>query len=216
MKSICGVALTVFAASVSVGAQTPTVTVDYKNPGLTPSHWVLAMHLDGSAQFDSDGAAPTPGGPRTIEAGDIHRPVHLSQPFVDQVFAVARDRKLFSFPCESHMKVAFQGTKHLSYSGPEGEGSCEFNYSKDKQIESLANSLIAVELTLLSGARLEKQMQHDKLGLDAELESLSAAVHEGNALEVGTIREILTRIATDPDVLDRARRKARALLTQAH
>jgi len=112
------------------------------------------------------------------------------------------------------MKVAFQGTKRLSYSGPEGSGVCEYNYSKDKEIEELGNSLLAVEFTILSGARMEKLLQHDRLGLDEELDGLLTALHEGNAAELCTIRETLTRIASDEQVMDRARRKARLLLTQ--
>jgi len=142
--------------------------------------------------------------------------VQLSAAFTEQVFETARLRKLFAFPCESHMKVAFQGTKRLSYSGPEGNGTCEFNYSKDKEIEALGNSLMAVEYTILSGARLEKLLQHDRLGLDQELENLVSAAKEGNAAEMGTIRDTLTRIASDDQVMDRARKKARLLLAQAH
>jgi len=110
--------------------------------------------------------------------------------------------------------VAFQGIKRLSYSGPDGSGACEYNYSKDKEIEALGNSLLGVEYTILSGARMEKLLQHDRLGLDAELDNLATAIHEGNAFEVGAIRETLTRIASDEQVMDRARRRAKALLTQ--
>jgi len=123
-------------------------------------------------------------------------------------------RKWFAYPCESHLKVAFQGIKRLSYSGPDGSGACEYNYSKDKEIEALGNSLLGVEYTILSGARMEKLLQHDRLGLDAELDNLATAIHEGNAFEVGAIRETLTRIASDEQVMDRARRRAKALLTQ--
>jgi hypothetical protein len=114
------------------------------------------------------------------------------------------------------MKVAFQGTKRLSYSGPDGKGMCEFNYSKDKQIELQGNAFMSVENTLLYGARLEKLLQHDRLGLDKEMESLAAAAHDGNAIEMGVIRETLTKIASDDEVLERARRKARLLLAQDH
>jgi len=113
------------------------------------------------------------------------------------------------------MKVAYQGTKKLSYVGPYGSGSCEYNYSKDKDIQSLGDSLMAVEATLLSGARLEKLLLHDRLGLDRELDDLVAAAHDGNAIELGTIKNTLTRIASDEQVLERARRKARLLLAQA-
>jgi hypothetical protein len=111
------------------------------------------------------------------------------------------------------MKVAFQGLKRLSYSGPEGSGACEYNYSKDKEIEALGNSLMGVEYTIMSGARMEKLLQHDRLGLDQELDNLVSAAHEGNAVELGAIRETLTRIASDEQVMERVRRKARLLLT---
>ena len=148
-----------------------------------------------------------------IWAGDVHRPVQLSPAFAEQVFATARMRRFFAFPCESHMKVAFQGLKRLSYSGPDGSGACEYNYSKDKEIEALGNSLVGVEYTIMSGARMEKLLQHDRLGLDQELDNLVSAAHEGNAVEMGAIRETLTRIASDEQVMERARRKARLLLT---
>jgi hypothetical protein len=205
---------TVPEVCAQASAEVATVQLEYTNPGLTPSHWVMRIHPDGSGQFDSDGAAADTRGVRGIEAGDIHRPIQLSQAFTGQVFSAARDRKLFAFPCESHMKVAFQGTKRLTYTGPDGTGSCAFNYSKDKQIEALANSFLGVEFTILSGARMEKLLQHDRLGLDAELDSLVVAAQGGNALETGTIRETLTRIATDEQVLERAQKKARLLLTQ--
>lgn len=196
------------------GQRTGVFQIEYTNAQLTPTHWQLKINPDGSGTFDSDGTHAAMTDPKQIWAGDVHRPVQLSAAFTEQVYTTARTRKWFAFPCESHMKVAFQGIKRLSYSGPEGSGACEFNYSKDKEIETLGNSLLAVEFTILSGARMEKLLQHDRLGLDQELDGLVAAVHEGNATEVGTIRETLTRIADDEQVMDRARRKARLLLTQ--
>jgi len=189
--------------------------IDFTNTSLVPAHWRLKLNPEGSGQFDAEGGQASPQDKNGILAGDVHRSIQLSPEFTARVFATARERKLFQFPCESHMKVAFQGTKRLSYSGPEGNGACEFNYSKDKQIQALGDSLMAVENTLLYGARLEKLLQHDRLGLDKEMESLAMAAHDGSAIEVGAIREILTRIASDEQVLERARRKARLLLTQA-
>ena len=44
----------------------------------------------------------------------------------------------------------------------------------------------------------------------------ATAAHDGNAIEMGVIRETLTKIASDDEVLERARRKARLLLAQVH
>jgi hypothetical protein len=218
MRKVLAVWMGLAAACVVPLAAQPAAEfqIDFTNAQLVPSHWTLKFDADGNGQFDAEGGQPSKQDAKLIWAGDVHRPVQLSAAFTEQVFATARKRKLFMFPCESHMKVAFQGIKRLSYSGPEGSGSCEYNYSKDKDIEVLGNALMGVEFTIMSGARMEKLLQHDRLGLDEELESLAAAVRDGNAVELGVIRETLTRVASDEQVMDRARRKARLLLAAEH
>lgn len=214
-RLLTGIAL---AAATPIGfAQQATVfRIDFTNAQLMPSHWQIKLNPDGSGQFDADGLGDLGTTSTQIQAGDVHRSIQLSPGFTQQVFATARRRKLFAFQCDSRMKVAFQGTKRLSYSGPEGSGECEYNYSKEKDIQALGDSLMAVESTLLFGARLEKMLVHDRLGLDREMENLVTAAKDGSALEVGAIRETLTRIATDEQVMDRARKKARLLLAQAN
>jgi len=211
-----GALVAALAATVCLPAQQPAVfQIDFTHAEQFPSHWRLKVNPDGSGQFDSDGGTIPPDQAAQIVAGELHRPVQLSSQFAGQIFSTARQRKLFRMGCESHLKVAFQGTKRFSYSGPEGSGACEFNYSKDKEIQALSDSLIAVETTLLYGARLDKMLVHDRLGLDREMEGLVSAVQDGNAIELGTIRDTLMRIAEDEQVLDRDRRKARKLLAQA-
>jgi len=209
--------LPILALPAMLAAQAaPAIEVEFTNPGLVPPHWKLTLHPDGAGQFDAEAGQPAAPDRNQILAGDMHRSLQLSQAFTDHAFAVARERNLFAFPCESHLKVAFQGAKRLSYTGAEGSGACEFNYSKDKEIQQLGESFLAIENTVVFGARLEKLLQHDRLGLDQEMDSLAAAVHDGNAIEIGAIRETLTKLAQDDQVLDRARRKARMLLIQAH
>jgi hypothetical protein len=113
------------------------------------------------------------------------------------------------------MKVAFQGWKKLSYQGPDGSGSCTFNYSKDKEVQGMGESLVAVAAGILEGARLESLLQHDRLGLDKETEYLEEAAKDGRVQQVLTIREILERVADDEGVMERVRKRARELLARA-
>jgi hypothetical protein len=154
----------------------------------------------------------SPEGGEEIEAPDVDRDVTVSAEFAGHVFQMARQHNLFNTDCESHMKVAFQGWKKLSYKGPEGTGSCEFNYSKYKDIEALGDSMVAVGGTIVEGARLETLLQHDRLGLDSEMEYLSEAAKDGRAQQIGTIREILARLAGEPSVMERVRKRARMML----
>ena len=189
-----------------------TVTVDYSNPGLTPAHWTLELHRDGRGYFRADGAKPHTTGVERLEAGAVDREIQLKPEFAGRLFAAAERHRFFNVACESRLKVAFQGFKTLSYSGPDGKGSCTFNYSTDKEIQALGDALTAVATTLLEGARLEMLLQHDRLGLDQETQFLAEAVRDGRAQQVGAIREILERLAQDESVLERVRKRARQLL----
>ena len=202
-------------------AEAPEFQVDYSNPGLTPSHWTLTLHPDGSGHFHSDRRSAAAGestasgmeSSDAIRTPDVDRDVKLSGEFAQYVFETARRHNLLTTDCESHLKVAFQGWKKLSYSGPEGAGGCEFNYSKDKEIQALGDSLVAVAGTILEGARLEVLLQHDRLGLDHEMEYVTEASKDGRLQEIGAIRGILDRLADDPDVMVRVRRLARTMVS---
>jgi hypothetical protein len=192
-----------------------TVKIQYSNPGLVPAQWTLVVHPDGSAHFRSErGNAPREeiGG---VEPPDQDVDVHLSADFAHHVFQIAQRKRLFQEQCESHLNVAFQGTKTLTYQGPDGRGSCEFNYSRDPEIQNLGNSLISVATTLIEGARLEMLLRHDPLGLDKETETLVQMAADGRVQQIGSIREILQQLAGNDDVLDRVRKRAQELLNQA-
>lgn len=188
--------------------------VDFSNPGLTPSQWTLEFHPDGTGHFRSERGNAAPANPRTIEVANIDRDVRVSPKFAEHAFQVAKNHKFFRANCESHLKVAFQGLKKLSFSGPNGEGSCEFNYSRDSDIQELGDSMVAVATTIIEGARLETLLQHDPLGLDQEIQNVQEAAADGRAQQICSIRDILERLSDDPAVLERVRKRAKALLVR--
>ena len=63
------------------------------------------------------------------------------------------------------------------------------------------------------GRKLDYLHRYDRLGLDAEIESFTREVSDGHALEMGTIAATLRSIADDPEVMQRVRTRASALLT---
>jgi hypothetical protein len=191
------------------------VEADFSNPGLSPSHWTLMLRPDGSGHFHSERGKVQADGSEGLDASSVDRDIQVSGRFAERVFETAGRHKWFNQECESHLKVAFQGWKKLSYSGPEGQGTCEFNFSKDKEIQALGDALTAVAETLLEGSRLEMLLQHDRLGLDKETEYLVEASKDGRAQQIGAIRGILERLVGDEDVMERVRKRARILLARA-
>jgi hypothetical protein len=193
----------------------PVFRVDYSNPGVTPAHWTLMINPDGSGHFQSERGSAPASNPPTLEAPNVDRDVRLSGQFAERVFEEVHLQAQLGRDCESHLKVAFQGWKKFSYSGPEGEWTCEFNYSRDKQVQALGDQLVAVASTILEGARLETLMQHDRLGLDHETEFMMEASGDGRLLQICAIRSILERLASDDEVMERVRKRARQLLARA-
>jgi hypothetical protein len=213
------VALLAVAAPVAANGQAPPVAdptfqADFSNPGLLPPQWTLTLRPDGTGHFRSQAGKPAGDATQEIAPSAVDRDIQVSAGYARRVFAAAERHRWFNEACESHLKVAFQGWKTLTYSGPQGQGSCTFNYSKDKEIQDLGDSLEAVAETILEGARMELLLQHDRLGLDAEMEFLVEAVGDGRAQQVCVIREILGRLAQDDTVLERVRKRARMLLKQ--
>jgi hypothetical protein len=212
MKLAALVLATASLALPAHGEPASVFQVDYSNPDLAPSHWVLTIHPDGTGHFQSrSDRAPTLETPQ-INPPNVDRDIRLSEEFVEHVFQTAQNRKLFKPNCESHLKVAFQGWKRLTYSGPEGKVVCEFNYARDKEIQSLGDSLVSVATTIIEGAKLETLLQHDRLGLDKETEYLLEATNDGRAQQIYAIQEILQRLADDEGVMERVRKRVRVLM----
>jgi hypothetical protein len=190
----------------------PVIQVDYANKGLSPSQWTMTLRPDGNGHFRSEMGKAPDGAVSEIGTPGVDRDIQVSADFAKRVFDVARRHRWFGEECESHLKVAFQGWKTLTYTGQQGHGACTFNYSKSKEIQELGDSMTAVAETILEGARLETLLQHDRLGLDAEMEFLADAAADGRAQQICAIREILERLVQDDSVLERVRKRARALL----
>jgi hypothetical protein len=192
------------------------IRFSYENPQLQPPKYVVTVGEDGSGHFRSEGGGPSSNDPENMPADPQDRPIHISKALREAMFATARKNKLFAMACDDGAKnIAFQGTKTLQYEGPEGRGSCTYNWSKNAQIDKLTDQFQAVVATLDEGSKLQRQYEHARLSLDMELEFLGQMVKDGRAIEVENIAPILQTLAGDEAVLQRVQRRARALLAEA-
>lgn len=195
--------------------QEPQVRFDFSNPSLYPAQWSLVLHPDGSGHFHAEGGNRPTNDSDTIEPAKVDRDIRLSSDFTKRIFQTVHDKRILINKCESHLKVAFQGLKKISYDGPDAHGGCEFNYSTNKDVQDLGESLVGVGSTLIEGARLELLYQHDPLGLDKAIQYVVEATGDGRLQQICAIRGILERLEDDPRVLDRVRKQARLLLARS-
>jgi hypothetical protein len=176
------------AASAKAQAE---VSFQFDRTGLPVPRFTLRLKEDGTGRYEADQAeiAATATSMRGQAAQHIDRPINLSN-------------------------IADTGKKTLSYTGPDGSGSCTYNYSENKTVGTQTDTFLAIAYTIDEGRRLEFLHRYDRLGLDAEMISLAQEVEAGRALELGTISPALAAIADDTAVIQRVRLKAQKMLEQ--
>lgn len=228
VRTVLGISLSV-CATLSLTAQTASPTADasvsksaqvsfqFDRTGLPVPRFTLRLREDGTGNYQADQAetAATATSMRGQAAQHVDRPIRLSSGTVAKIFKAARAADHFNVECASKAKnIADTGKKTLSYTGPDGSGSCVYNYSENKSVDTLTNTFLAIAYTIDEGRRLEFLHRYDRLGLDAEMISFAQELEAGRALELGTISPTLAAIADDTALIQRVRLKAQKMLDQ--
>ena len=230
MSTVARVVLgAVFLCAVSAFAQTAEppaaasaktqaeVSFQFDRTGLPVPRFTLRLREDGTGSYQADQMeiAATSTSVRGQAAQHIDRPINLTSGTVTKIFKEARALNHFNIECASKAKnIADTGKKTLSYTGADGSGSCTYNYSENKTVDTLTNTLLGIAYTLDEGRRLEFLHRYDRLGLDAEMISFAQELEVGRALELGTISPALAAIADDTALIQRVRLKAQKMLEQ--
>jgi hypothetical protein len=211
------VAQTPEAQATVPAAKQAEVSFQFSRTGLPVPRFTLRLHENGTGTYQAD-QAETPATQTSMRgqaAQHVDRPVNLTPGVVAKIFKAARGLNYFNVECASKAKnIADTGTKTLTYLGPDGSGSCVYNYSENKSVSTLTDIFLGIAYTLDEGRKLEFLHRYDRLGLDAEMNSFADEVKEGRALELGTISPTLASIADDTAVIQRVRLRAAKMLEQ--
>jgi hypothetical protein len=193
------------------------VSFQFDRPGVPVPHFILRVREDGTGSYQAEQAErrATATSMRGEEAKLIDRTLVLRPATVEKIFKTARELNDFNMTCASKAKnIADTGKKTLSYAGSDGRGSCVYNYSEDKRVGMLTEMFTGIAFTMDEGRILEFLHRYDRLGLDAEMNTLARELEAGRAQELGTISQTLTVIATDEAVMQRVRLRAVNLMEQ--
>ncbi len=206
------------ASAADASASKPAeVSFQFDRTGLPVPHFTLRVREDGAGSYVADQAeiAATATSMRGQAAQHIDRPINLTPGTVAKIFKTARAANHLNIECASKAKnIADTGKKTLSYTGADGAGSCTYNYSEIKPVETLTDTFLAIAYTLDEGRTLAFLHRYDRLGLDAEMISFGEELEAGRAIELGTISPTLAAIADDPAVIQRVRLRAAKMLEQ--
>lgn len=165
--------------------------------------WTVRLQADGAGTYSDSGMENSATLPLTVSAATLER-VRMGE-------RAARNGK-----CETKAKnIAQSGEKTIRYEEAGKTAECTFNYSDDQNLMGAIATFQAIAETMQRGERLQHDLRYDRLGLDAEMESLVDAQKSGSAIEVGNITPILQALVRDDHVIDRVRRRAARLLQDA-
>jgi hypothetical protein len=207
-------------ATQPAGAASATITFDFSRdvPGAPVPKYLLVVHKDGTGSYGGEAAPPqTRYAPAASSAPiPFQRDLRLTAATTARLFDLAAQLNYFNRPCASKARnMADTGTKTVSYAGPDGSGSCTYNFTEIKELVTLTQMMQGIAETMDEGRELDRLHRYDRLGLDAAMTFLAQEAAEGRALELQTIADTLRSIAEDSDVLARVRAKASALRAQA-
>ena len=210
-------------ASTAAASPTPvqaTVTFAFAREGVGAPvpKFTLIVRDDGTGSYEGEALPSTTSyGPAAAPsvAQPFRRDLRISPATAARIFMLSARLNHFNQVCASKAKnIADTGTKTLTYAGADGAGSCTYNYTEIKQLQTLTEIFEGIAETMDEGRELDRLHRYDRLGLDSAMSYLEQQVAAGRALEVGTIEASLRSIAEDAEVLARVRSKANALLAQ--
>ncbi|MDQ2834859.1 MAG: hypothetical protein M3Y50_14200 [Acidobacteriota bacterium] len=231
MNVIARVAISALLFPTLTGAQQPDhavanvptaeparIAFQFEREGLPIPRFTLDVREDGAARYQAEQAAQSSSDSsvRGQSAQHIDRPLTVTSATTIKIFSAARALDRFNIACASKAKnIANTGSKTLSYTGPDGTGSCVYNYSENKNVLMLTDTFVGIANTLDEGRRLDFLHRYDRLGLDAEMTFFAQQIAEGRALELATITPTLIAITEDTAVMERVRLRAAKMLEAA-
>jgi hypothetical protein len=169
----------------------------------TAPAWTIRLQADGAGTYSESGTATAATMPLTVGQETLER-MRLGE-------HAAKSGK-----CETKAKnIAKSGEKTIRYEEAGRIAECTFNYSDDAGLMGAIATFQAIAETMQRGERLQHDLRYDRLGLDAEMESLLDAQKSGSAIEIGNIAPVLQSLVQDDQVIDRVRRRAARLLQDA-
>lgn len=181
-------------------AATVGFTLDF--PGSDPEHYSIAVESSGQSRYESSSNGQTYSSSFEISAAGR-----------EQIFQYARLAQYFAGKIDSgNHKLAFTGTKMLSYHDDQRSFSANYDYSTLSPVRELTSLFQAMAGTLEYGRRLDYEHRYQKLALDEELKRLEAQAKNNELVELQSLAPALQSIADDASVINVVRMRARNLL----
>ena len=187
---------------------TPTVTFTLDFPQSTPEHYSISVEADGHARYECTGKIA-----RDSEEENYRAEFEVSPGNRERIFEWTKQAKYFAGKIDSgNGKLAFTGTKVLSYQDGERSNTARYNYSHLEAVRQLTTLFQGTAETLEYGRRLAYYHRYQKLALDEELKRMEAQAKNNELSEIQGVAPVLREIVEDTSVMNVVRSRAQQLI----
>jgi hypothetical protein len=195
-------------ATTGRAASTAVITFTLDFPQSNPEHYSIAVDVTGHARYECTGKV-------TEDAEDqmYRAEFEVSPGNRERIFEWAKRAQYFAGKIDSgNRKVAFTGTKILSYQDDLRSHTARYNYSNVQPVRELTALFQNMAGTLEYGRRLAYYHRYQKLALDEELKRMEAQAKSGELSEIKGVTPVLREIFEDTSVINVVRARAKELI----
>lgn len=188
------------------GAGEPaTVTFALDFPNSDPARYSISVQSDGRAHYECVGRISQ----ESDETENYQTDFNFSDTTRARIFQLTGQANYFSGTLDSgKKKLAFTGTKTLSYKDGQRDTTASYNFSSVSAVQQLTALFQGVATTLEFGRRLSHYHRYQKLALDDELKRMEAEARAGELGEVSAAKPVLQEIYDDTSVMNVVRARA--------
>jgi hypothetical protein len=215
-RAVCVAVLALAASSVPLTAQRAatdepvsavvTFTLDF--PQSNPEHYSITVDARGHASYECTGKVAEDSEEETYRAE-----FEVSAGNRERIFEWVKQAKYFAGKIDSgNNKLAFTGTKVLSYQDGQHSNTARYNYSNLEPVRQLTGLFQSMAGTQEYGRRLAYYHRYQKLALDDELKRMEAQAKNNELSEIQGVEPALREIFEDASVINAVRARARELM----
>jgi hypothetical protein len=190
----------------AASAATVIFTLDF--PQSNPEHYSIAIDTSGHARYECRGKVAEDSDEEAYQ-GEFQ----VSPGSRERVFSLAKQARYFAGRIDSsNDKLAFTGTKVLSYHDGQRSNTARYNYSTLASVQQLTTLFQSMAATLEYGRRLAYYHRYQKLALDDELKRMETQARNNELNELQGVAPVLQEILDDSSVMNVVRARAKELI----
>lgn len=202
-------ATAVLAAATAHAADSATITFSLDFPNSDPAHYTITVSADGHVVYECVARISA----ESDDTESYKYEFDLTTSDRARIFELASQAHYFSGKVDSgNRKLAFTGSKKLTYTNGSQTSTAEYNYSTQPAVQQLTDVFQKMAATLEYGRRLVREHRFQKLALDDELKRMESQAHGSQLAEISAIQPILQAIVDDSSVINVVRARAQRLI----